>query len=422
MSSTGVIMNSKLSRIALLILSGITFSAQAGINDEIESALKFNQADSKYGQIKFDLRFRYEQADSDNPKLQVGNAATIRLDIGYLTPEFYGFQAYVEYEGNQDIVANDYNSTRNGKTGYEIVADPQEHELNQLWLSYKGIPNTEIKVGRQKLNFDNQRFIGSVDWRQMSQTYDAVVVTNTSLPNTKILVGYSNKVETVSSYMKDMQFPFANLTYSLPEIGALTGYAYLMDFNAATGAIGGFTHNESNQTYGIRLDGGRKLSDDIKLLYTAEYAYQSDYTQNPTPYHADYYHFIGGVNLSGIILKGGMEQLDGKGVNKTFDTPLATLHIFNGWADQFLVTPAAGLRDVYGLINTDIEGIKLTAAYHDYTDDSGKLNYGNEWNFMATKEFFKHYNLLAKYAYFDARGASGKLDTQKFWLGVGVSF
>ncbi len=30
-----------------------------------------------------------------------------------------------------------------------------------------------------------------------------------------------------------------------------------------------------------------------------------------------------------------------------FATPLATLHIFNGWADLFLTTPANGLKDLY---------------------------------------------------------------------------
>src|ERR1035438_4740700 len=30
-----------------------------------------------------------------------------------------------------------------------------------------------------------------------------------------------------------------------------------------------------------------------------------------------------------------------------FQTPLATLHAFNGWDDVFLTTPADGLQDIY---------------------------------------------------------------------------
>ena len=95
---------------AIIAMSVNATSAAASIDETIENALKFGQADAKYGQVKFDLRYRYEYADSKNPQKQAGNASTARLRLGYLTPKFYGFQLYSEYEGNQDIVANDYNS------------------------------------------------------------------------------------------------------------------------------------------------------------------------------------------------------------------------------------------------------------------------------------------------------------------------
>lgn len=397
----------------------LTPQANADINESIENALKFGEADAKYGQIKFDLRFRYEQADSKNPTKQVGNAALMRLRLGYLSPVFEGLQGYAEFAGNQDIVANTYNSTRNGKTQFETIADPQQNVLNQLWLSYKGIPDTEIKIGRQRINFDNQRFIGSVDWRMMEQVFDGLLISNTSLPNTTLKAGYILKRQTITSTVEGMQFPFANVAYNFADIGTLTGYGYWMDFNE--------NHANSNQTYGVRFDGIRKITDDFKAHYTAEYAYQSDYQQSPTPYSANYYHLIGGMTAFGITAKAGFEQLDGKGLNKTFNTPLATLHIFNGWADQFLVTPNNGLRDVYGSLSGEIEGVKISGIYHEYSDDSGKLDYGREWDFLVTKEFMKHYTLLAKYAYYDAGTTAatatlGRFDTQKFWLGASVSF
>ena len=44
-------------------------------------------------------------------------------------------------------------------------------------------------------------------------------------------------------------------------------------------------------------------------------------------------------------MKLGFERLEGNGT-VALQTPLATLHAFNGWADKFLSTPANGLRDV----------------------------------------------------------------------------
>ena len=144
-----------------------------------------------------------------------------------------------EYEMNQDIVENNYNSTRNGKTGYEVIADPQEHELNQLWLSFKGIPDTEIKAGRQRIKIDNDRFIGNVGWRQLEMTYDAVLLTNKSLSNTTIILGYINQSQTIKSEVNPMQTPFFNIAYNMNGLGVLTGYGYFIDNNEA--------HAKSNQ-------------------------------------------------------------------------------------------------------------------------------------------------------------------------------
>lgn len=405
----------KLSTLSLAILaisSGQTVSA--GINKTIENALKFGQDDAKYGQLKIDLRYRYEQDDTKNPVKDHGDASVFRMRLGYLTPEFYGLQAYAEYEMNQDIVENDYNSTRNGKTGYEVIVDPQEHELNQLWLSFKGIPDTEIKAGRQRIKIDNDRFIGNVGWRQLEITYDAVLLTNKSLSNTTVILGYINQAQTIKSEVNPMQTPFFNIAYNMNGLGKLTGYTYFIDNNEA--------HGKSNQTYGVSFDGKTKLGDSeiVTALYRFEYAHQQDYEQNLNDYSVDYSHLIGGVSLYGVTLKGGMETLGGRGKGKVFQTPLATGHAFNGWSDQFLTTPAEGLRDIYGLVSAKFMGVKLMGVYHTFDDDSGSMSYGKEYDFLAVKKFGKHYSLLAKYAYFN--GDNGRHDAQNFWLQAGVSF
>ena len=284
--------------------------------------------------------------------------------------------------------------------------------MNRLWISFKGIQNTEIKVGRQRIKIDNDRFIGNVGWRQLELTYDAVLVTNRSLTNTIVKLGYINQSQTIHSFVLPMQTPFANVSYNFKGYGKLTGYGYLLDNNE--------NHALSNQTYGVSFDGGTQVTDDFKALYRFEYAYQKDHEQNPNQYQADYFHLIGGVSAFGITAKIGLEQLDGKGVRKVFQTPLATGHAFNGWSDQFLTTPAAGLRDIYGLITGKILDIKLMGVYHDFDDDAGSMNYGKEWDLLAVKKFGKHYTLLAKYAYFD--GDNGRFDVQNFWLQAGLSF
>ena len=68
----------------------------------------------------------------------------------------------------------------------------------------------------------------------------------------------------------------------------------------------------------------------------------------------------------------------------------------------------------------DNDSLVLSGIYHDFTDDTGRLHYGKEWDFQAVKKFGKHYSLLAKYANYDAdRYAT---DTQKVWVQGNVSF
>ncbi|MGR9074018.1 MAG: alginate export family protein [Gammaproteobacteria bacterium] len=389
------------------------------IDRPIENALKLGE-NGEYGQIKFDLNYRYENANTEPSKStpDTANASTFRLRLGYLTPDFYGLSLYTEYEGNQDFGANTYNSGRNGKTEYDIIADPQQHELNQFWLSYKGIPDTEFKVGRQRIKLDNDRFIGNVGWRQMEQTYDAAMITNRSLPNTTIQAGYMIRVQDIFSRENDIDGQFVNIGYDVQGFGKLVGYTYLLDFNEAHAPKNNQNLN-SGQTYGARFDGGYPVNETFKLLYTAEYAYQEDYGNNPNKFELDYYNLIAGASAYGVTAKVGFEQLDGQS-GQGFRTPLGTNHAFQGWADLFLTTPADGIRDIYGMLGANVFGVNVMGVYHDFDDDTGHINYGKEYDFLAVKKFGAHYTLLAKYAYYDADNFG--TDTQKFWLQANISF
>ena len=161
---------------ALLLLSLLAGVAEGGFNEEVENAL--NLGGGQYGKVNLDVRWRYEYVDQNSAPgtgaktPDPANASTLRARVGYLTPEFFGFKAFGEFEGLQDVGANDYNDNPkgdgNGKTNFPVVADPAESEVNQLWIGYGGLPSTQIKVGRQRIVFDNHRFVGDVIWNTIS--------------------------------------------------------------------------------------------------------------------------------------------------------------------------------------------------------------------------------------------------------------
>jgi len=412
----------KLSSVSLLAFSVISGSAMADLTKQVEDALNFYHY-GKNGAVKIDLNYRYENVNQDRGAQKTANANTARLRAGLLSPTFYGFQGYAEYEGNL-AMQDDFNSTRNGNTAYSTVADPEKSELNQLWISYDGIPDTVIKGGRQRIKLDDDRFIGNVGWRQMETTFDSVLVThnNQQLFGLTVNAGYIGNVQTFTATNEHIEAPILNISYKVGDYGNLVAYGYWLDYTERE------NYEKSSQTYGLRMSNFKKpgdslkLSDNYGLVYTAEWGHQEDYGHGATRYDTSRINLMGGVSAYNFTFQGAVEQLDGKGANKTFDTPLGTNHAFQGWADLFLVTPRDGIRDVSGAVHTVLDrgSVVLTGVYHDFTDDSGSLHYGKEWDFQATKKFGKHYALLAKYAYYDADQFG--TDTQKIWVQGNISF
>ncbi len=402
----------------LLTWAGVSSAAETGFTDTIK-----NRLHGDWGRITVNLRYRYEHVDQDG--LKTANGDPIRLRLGYLTPKFSGFQGFAEFEGNTPVFARDYNDKTNGKTDYAVIADPSEGELNQGWLSSDTIPDTVIKAGRQKILLDNQRFVGAVGWRQMEQTFDAVNLLNTSLGAFEANATYIWNVRTILSTDVKMRSPLVNLKYTLGGIGTLTGSGYWLDYDDPDDS-GPFPYAFSTRTLGLRFNGKRAVAGNLNLLYTAQYANQSDYQKNPADYTANYYHFIGGllmpnrgsrlINISGKI---GYEVL-GADNGVSFKTPLGTNHGFNGWADLFLTAPPDGLRDLYGSLSSSISGVKVDLIYHDFQADKGGSDYGAELDAMVTKKFTDHYTLQAVYANYNADGY--KTDTEKIWLQFTVAF
>jgi len=104
-----------------------------------------------------------------------------------------------------------------------------------------------------------------------------------------------------------------------------------------------------------------------------------------------------------------------------------TNHKFNGFADQFLVTPNSGLRDLYVTGVLRFSGMKLLVSYHNFKPDYGKVfkNFGNEIDFVLGKKLSKQVELLAKYANYMADDNAGNPkanDVQKLILQATYAF
>ncbi len=356
------------------------------------------------GRLLLDIRSQLERMRQDNA-LRNAVAGTLRARLGYQTSPFHGFAALLEVE---DVRAVDdtYNSTSNGQIRRSLIADAETTEINRAFISYSGKFDTAFTYGRQRIIVDNARFIGNDGWRQNEQTFDAFKLQNTSFTDTEITLAYVDKVQRVfgDDTEVDMQAPIVNVDYKGSPMLNVSGYGYFLSFDNDPAA--------SRRTSGIRVRGEYPLRR-VSLLYAAEYARQSDYNDGLADINADYGHFVAGIKFPVVTTELGYEVLSGDGAY-AFQTPLASGHAFNGWADQFLVTPLHGLRDVYASADTSFAGIRWKVVYHEFSADRGGVDYGSELNLLVVKRFTRRCLLGLKYATYFADGFS--VDTEKIQI------
>ncbi len=354
------------------------------------------------------LRLRHESAEQDNG-LRRAQASGLRHRIGLSSGDWHGFSATLESEGTVAIGEERYNSGPggNGNSEYSVVADPTGNELNQAYVSYAAGAGTLLRVGRQRIIFDNARFVGNVGWRQNEQTYDAALLKSSPLEGLTLQYAYLGNVNRIFFDNVDLDGHLLNLKADLLPMLSATVYGYFLDY--MTG--------EDTRTLGLRLSGDRALSG-VKLRYSAEFARQSDHADS-SDIEADYLAGEIGLSRGPLGLGIGFEVLGSDG-SRGFSTPLATLHKFNGFADLFLATPAAGLQDVYARLGYKLGKWSLLAFYHQFEADAGSQDYGDEVDFVAVYKHSKSQSLGFKYADYAAQDFG--VDTRKFTVDLNYSF
>lgn len=349
------------------------------------------------GKALIDLRLRYEQHDSDNAN-DTANALTLRSRLGFESAPLHGLQFLIEVEDIRALI-DDYAPEQ---TGYDVVADPVDNEINRAQIRYAN-ETTEVVLGRQRLVWDNARFIGNVGWRQNEQTYDALKLAQKG-DEWQLQYAYINQVNGITFNTIDVNHHLLNAKYTGLKAGNITAYAYLLDDEDSK-----TTHN----TFGAHWQ-GNWANDTLPLQYRLEFAQQSAELANGNDFTTSYYLAEGSVALSGIRTTVGYEVLSSDGGDYAFQTPLATKHAFNGWADKFLNTPASGLHDRYVKVGGQTLGARWLLAYHNYASDQGSIDQGQELNGVVSYAVQKQTTLGAKFAAYQA-GDVG-VDTQKFWL------
>ncbi|KPF52381.1 MULTISPECIES: alginate export family protein [unclassified Novosphingobium] len=372
-----------------------------------------------------DARLRWENVDTPTKD---ADAVTLRLRSGFeLKHAPSHLSVLAEAESTLEI-DNHFNGLAfvpdKARPDYAIVPDAANVELNRLQIQYR-TRQLGLTVGRQRINLDDQRWVGGVAWRQNEQTFDAVRGEATIGP-VMADVTYANSQRTIygldagprTAY--DGNFWFLQAGVKQGSV-TLKAFSYLLDYDTKE-QVGPLAITLADtQTYGVRATAALPLGKKAKLNLIGSYAHQQGWKDNPAKYGADYVNAEAGLAAYDFTATGGYEKLGSdKGI--ALQTPMATLHKFNGWADLFLTTPKSGLEDVYvGLAKAfpKLHGLNANVTWHDFHSDVGHVKFGEEWDASVGFKVRK-VALLAKYADYKAKGFG--VDTTKFWLEADYAF
>lgn len=371
------------------------------------------------GKSSLNLRYRYEFVDQDSFD-DNANASTLRLRLNYETRAWNAWSAFLEFDYVFELLLDDFNSGAGtsslDRDVYPVVADPEGEDLNQLYFQYSPDDDWRARLGRQRILLDDQRFVGGVGWRQNEQTYDGFSVNYAGFDKGEIFYSYVGNVnrifsEDVSAGDHNQDTHLLNASAKLTDAWKLVGYAYIIDNDDAPAF--------STTTFGARVGGGLTLGE-AKVNLLGEFASQSDNADNPANYDADYFRVQAEWSQQALRIGVGFESL-GSDNGQGFRTPLATLHAFNGWADQFLATPPDGLDDVYVKFGYKHGVWNLQLIYHDFSAETGGGDYGSEIDLSAGRQLGDNYGLLLKMAAFNANDPPF-VDITKLWLMLTAAF
>lgn len=359
-----------------------------------------------------DARLRHEQVD-DPAFLRDASATTVRIRPGLRLDLDEGWSLFAEGEATSHVAGEAFNSTANGRIGYPLVADPDNSELNQLWLQQRGDALGTLTAGRQRLLLGNQRFFGNVGWRQNEQTFDALDWQRGFGPAT-MRYDWLDRVQRIGG-----------ADHPLPAQARWQLDAHLLHAGWARGPLllTGYVHWIGNDTLpetshrnaGLRASWKAGEGAASPWSVTAEAAAQRPHRRGAAGNEAGYWLLEGEATWGGSTWFAGYEVLGGDG-RYGFATPFATLHAFNGWADRFTTTPADGLRDSWLGWKRGSGALQAQLVLHDFRADHGSAAYGRELDASLRWAIAPRWSVLAKLAHFESDGFG--TDVTKGWLDV----
>jgi hypothetical protein len=367
------------------------------------------------GRLSVELRPRYNHIDeSDKPRTTEGG--TGRAIVGWRGAPFDGLRLAVEAIHAERIGPKRYNDDPAllAASPYPLLPDPRYTGVNQAYVEYEGVETVRVRLGRQGVRMDNERWVSDNDFRQLPQLFDGITVAHTGFANTRLTAGYFRRVRTTSGERDALKLTLLNAAWNPAPGQALAAYGYFHD-QAANGAFTGFADN-SYRVLGARAEGSVTRIGEIEFPYLAEIAQQKNYAGGDARIDARYWRLGAGVGARAWTARFDYEV---KGSNQGLyglQMPLTDFYAFNGWTLHFFNTPRTGLRDRWLTARYALGDFTVYGEAHRFRSDFGAVDLGRELDVGLTYEWSEHCVVRLQHAKYDPGAGTPDASIRKTWL------
>ncbi|MBD8488836.1 alginate export family protein [Echinicola sp. CAU 1574] len=257
--------------------------------------------------------------------------------------------------------------------------------ISEAWGQYFISPSFSVKAGRQIISYDNERFLGGLEWAQQGRRHDALLfIYDSQESKSQLHFGLAYNQDADTSEPGFIQGDGAGF-YSVGGNYKTMQYGwYHKDFESTSFSIlalnAGYQNADSTvsnkQTFGFIPSttlGSLKLAGDF-------------YYQTGSFGGRDVNAFLAGINAtiqtSVTPLTFGVEYISGdddpsNDQIKAFSPDFGTNHAFNGFMDYFYVGPAngaVGVNDLYLKTSWKLGKGSLKAHAHHFLTGSTQID------------------------------------------------
>ena len=366
------------------------------------------------GNFWLELRPRWNHIEEAD-KAETTRGGTVRIVGGWRSAPWMGFRATVEGIHTDSWGGKHFNDNpADGASEYPLLPDPRHTGVNRAFVQYMNEEGLTVRVGRQRVALDNQRWVSDNDFRQIPQLFDGATVEYGGLAATRLTAGYYGQVRSTSGTTDDLRLTVLNAAWNPLPDHALGAFAYFHD-QPNSAPFTGF-QDESYRVYGVRAEGTVARWGAIELPYVVELARQRPYADGDSRIDARYWRVGAGLSTTQWMLRADYEVRGSNEGVYGLQIPLTNFYGYNGWTLKWFTAPREGLRDGWITARWAVGPVTLYAEQHRFESDFGSLDFGRELDAGVTWDILPNAVLRLQHARYDSGADRVYADIRKTWL------